>query len=242
MIEKIINNYALKVFENKNELFLNLSNLIEKEITHSLKVKDRFQFCICGGSTPKSVYKLLSKKEIFWEKVDLFLGDERCVNPSSEDSNSLMIRNSFLKDFGSQASFYEIFKDGNLDEDTAKEKLIKELNFKCSGNLPLFDLTLLGLGDDGHTASLFPYESNNNIDDLVIFTFGKGLKRISLTPKILSLSKIIIFLVCGSSKQIALKRLLDVNESSNRTPAKLIKSDSKIVVFTDNEASKYLTI
>ena len=242
MIEKIINNYSLHVFENKEELFLNLSQLIENEINSTLNFKERCQFCICGGSTPKGVYSLLSKKDLIWEKVDLFLGDERVVNPQSEDSNTLMIRNSLLKNFGSNASFYEIFNNVTLDEDIAKEKLIKELNKKCQGNPPSFDLTLLGLGDDGHTASLFPYESSNLSDDYVIYSFGKGLKRISLTPKILSLSNKVIFLVCGSSKQLALKRLLDSKESFERTPAKLIKPNSQILVFSDLEASKYLSI
>ena len=123
-----------------------------------------------------------------------------------------------------------------------KKNLIRALNGEYSGNPISFDLTLLGLGDDGHTASLFPFESNNNADELVIFSFGKGIKRISLTPKILSLSKKVIFLVVGVSKQTALKRLIDEMESSERTPAKLIKPDSQIIIFSDLEASKGLTI
>ena len=242
MIEKIINNYSLFIFKNKDELALNLANLIEKEIDYSLNTKEKFQFCICGGSTPKGVYSLLSEKDLAWEKVDLFLGDERCVNPKSQDSNTLMIRNSLLKNFGSKASFYEIFSDLKFDEDVAKEKLINELNKKCEGSLPSFDFTLLGLGDDGHTASLFPYERANLSDDYVIFSFGKGLKRISLTPRILSLSKKVVFLVSGASKQLALKRLLDSKESFERTPAKLIKPNSQILVFSDLEASKYFSI
>ncbi len=242
MIEKVINNYSLNIFENKEELFFNLSELIFSNINHTLNEKERFKFCICGGSTPKSVYSLLSKKDLFWERVDLFLGDERCVNPDSEYSNSRMIKNSLLNNFGSKASFYEIFKKGNLDEDIAKKNLIRALNGEYSGNPISFDLTLLGLGDDGHTASLFPFESNNNADELVIFSFGKGIKRISLTPKILSLSKKVIFLVVGVSKQTALKRLIDKMESSERTPAKLIKPDSQIIIFSDLEASKGLTI
>tara|TARA_Y100001935_G_scaffold250512_1_gene250793 strand:+ start:1212 stop:1940 length:729 start_codon:yes stop_codon:yes gene_type:complete len=242
MIEKDFNNYSLRVFENKEELFLNLSDLIEIDINQSLNLKDRFKFCICGGSTPKSVYKLLSKKDLFWERVDLFLGDERCVNPNSEDSNTKMIRNSLLNNFGSKALLYEIFKEGNLEENIAKRNLTKQLKNQCDANPISFDLTLLGLGDDGHTASLFPYGINNNIDELVIFSFGKGLKRISLTPKILSLSKKVFFLVCGASKQVALKRLIDLNESSERTPAKLIQPKSQILIFSDLEASKYLPI
>ena len=242
MIEKVINNYSLRVFRNKEELFFNLSDLIENRIIHILSEKERFKFCICGGSTPKPFYNLLSKKDLFWERVDLFLGDERCVNPESEESNSLMIRNSLLNNFGSKASFYEIFKKGNLEEDIAKENLTKELNDEFSGNPISFDLTLLGLGDDGHTASLFPYQSKNNVNELAIFSFGKGIKRISLTPKILSLSKKVIFLVCGASKQTALKRLIDIMESSERTPAKLIKPDSQILIFSDLEASKGLSI
>ena len=120
--------------------------------------------------------------------------------------------------------------------------LISKLNEKCNGKPPSFDLTLLGLGDDGHTASLFPYQKDNNADDLVIFNEGKGLKRISLTPKVLSASSNIIFLVSGASKQLALQRLLDKDESQERTPSKLIKSSNQISIFCDEESSKELSI
>ena len=141
-----------------------------------------------------------------------------------------------------QAFFYEIFTDLNANEEAIKKLFISKLLEKCGTNPPSFDLTLLGLGDDGHTASLFPYQKDNNADDLVIFNEGNGLKRISLTPKVLSASSKIIFLVCGASKQLALKRLLDKDESQERTPSKLIKSSNQISIFCDEESSKELSI
>ena len=244
MIEKSFDEYNLYIYKDKLELSSNVSNFIENQIIQSIKIKDRFQFCVSGGSTPKSVYQLLSKRDIEWKKVDIFLGDERCVDPKSELSNSLMLRNSLLTKYGSKAFFYEIFSDKKVDDNISKKLLISKLIEKCSSksNTPSFDLTLLGLGDDGHTASLFPYQKNNNVDDLVIFNEGKGLKRISLTPKVLSASTNIMFLVSGASKQLALKRLLDKNESPERTPSKLIKSSNPISIFCDEESSKELLI
>ena len=244
MIEKSFDEYNLYIYKDKLELSSNVSNFIENQIIQSIKIKDRFQFCVSGGSTPKSVYQLLSKRDIEWEKVDIFLGDERCVDPKSELSNSLMLRNSLLTKYGSKAFFYEIFSDKKVDDNVSKQLLISKLIEKCdsNSNTPSFDLTLLGLGDDGHTASLFPYQKNNNVDDLVIFNEGKGLKRISLTPKVLSASTNIMFLVSGASKQLALKRLLDKNESLERTPSKLIKSSNPISIFCDEESSKELLI
>ena len=241
MIEKIIDNYHLIIFNDQRELSIKVSDYISERIKIILNAKDRFQFCVCGGSTPKNVYNLLSEKELDWEKVDVFLGDERCVNPNSDESNTLMINNSLLNNFGSKANFYNIFNNENINEDISIQSLKEELNKKCEGDPPIFDFTLLGLGNDGHTASLFPYK-NNITDEFVMPSFGNGLKRISFTPKVLSASRKIAFVVSGSSKQIALKRLISNSESSDRTPAKLIKSKSKIIVFADLEASKDLDL
>ena len=241
MIEKLIDNYHLIIFKDKSELSIKVSDYISDRIKKNLKAKDRFQFCVCGGSTPKNIYSFLSEKELNWEKVDVFLGDERCVNPKSEESNTLMINNSLLNNFGSKADFYNIFSDEKINEDISKKLLLDELKKKCDGYPPIFDFTLLGLGNDGHTASLFPYKDNNT-DEFVMTTFGNGLKRISFTPKVLSASRKIAFVVSGTSKQIALKRLFSNSESSDRTPAKLIKSKSEILVFSDLEASKDLDL
>jgi len=241
MIEKIKNGYTLNIYKDKLKLSTAVFKFIESQIIHTLKKKDRFKFCVSGGSTPKSVYKLLSKSDLRWNMVDVFLGDERCVDPNSELSNSLMLKNSLLTNLGSGAFFYEIFSDLKADEEVIKNLFISKLFEKCGSNPPSFDLTLLGLGDDGHTASLFPYQKNN-VDDFVIFNEGKGLKRISLTPRVLSASSKIVFLVSGASKKLALQRLLDEKESPDRTPSKLIESTNQISIFCDQESAKDLKI
>ena len=241
MIEKVKNGYTINIYKDKLELSSAVFKFIESHIIHTLKKKERFKFCVSGGSTPKLVYQLLSNSDLRWDMVDVFLGDERCVDPKSELSNSLMLKNSLLTNFGSKAYFYEIFNEVNADEEATKNQFISKLFEKCGSNPPSFDLTLLGLGDDGHTASLFPYQKNN-VDDCVIFNEGKGLKRISLTPKVLSASSKIVFLVSGANKRIALKRLLDEKEPLDRTPSKLIKSINQISIFCDQDSAKELEI
>jgi len=239
MIKKEINSYSIFVFDNKIELTSYLTEYISNKIKNSLKVNDRFKFCVCGGSTPKVIYEKLSNVDLSWQDVDIFLGDERCVNPLSDESNTNMLRNSLLKNYASKAFFCEVFQNNKFNDELAKQLYLKTLKEKCDGNPPIFDLTLLGLGDDGHTASLFPYKHINN-NDFIITSFGKGLKRISLTPRVISASSEIAFLVTGASKNLALKRLINKSESTERTPARLIKCDSKILVFCDSEASNEL--
>ena len=239
MIEKSINNYCLQIFKDSVELSQQVSYFIEFQINKSLQSNNSFQFCTCGGSTPKKIYNLLSEKNLSWEKVNIFLGDERCVPSTSENSNSLMLKNNLLKNFASKANFYEIFNKEKVNEDISKQYFISKIKEKCFGDPPVFDLTLLGLGDDGHTASLFPNKKYRD-SDIAILTEGKGLRRISLTPSIISASKKLAFIVSGASKQIALKRLLDKNEPSTRTPAKLISNKSQILIFTDIDATKNL--
>jgi len=241
MIEKNIDKYRFFIFENKFQLTSYLTEYISNKIKNALIFNNRFKFCVCGGSTPRVIYEKLSNLDLSWQDVDIFLGDERCVDPLSNESNTNMLKNSLLMNYASKAFFCEVFNNKDLNDDLAKKQYQKILEEKLVGNPPVFDLTLLGLGDDGHTASLFPYENFNN-DDFIITSFGKGLKRISLTPKVISASSEIAFLVTGVSKNLALKRLIDKNESPRRTPAKLINSNSKILIFCDSDASNELPI
>jgi 6-phosphogluconolactonase len=98
----------------------------------------------------------------------------------------------------------------------------------------VFDVMLLGLGDDGHTASLFPGTPATAVrDQAVTIGTGKGLERITLTAPVLSASRQVIFLVSGATKGEALRRLLDPDESSDRTPAKLVQPRTPVLVLAD---------
>lgn len=101
-------------------------------------------------------------------------------------------------------------------------------------------MILLGLGDDGHTASLFPGSDALFVrDDLITVGEGKGHQRITFTSKLLNSTDNVVFLISGSAKQTALKRLLDQSEPWERTPAKLVSNSSKIIVLADKDAYSF---
>ena len=237
-----MNNYRIEKFSNKDELEHASSKIISTHINNCLTQKDRIQISLCGGSTPFNTYKILSNEKIEWEKVDVFLGDERWVDLNNESSNALMIRNSLLLNSpGSKASFYSVPTTELSSPEESADAYEKILKKYCLGDPPSFDLILLGLGEDGHTASLFPYSPSLNINNrFTAVGHGKGHERITLTHKILSSAKKIIFLISGSSKQTALKRLLDPLESSDRTPAKLVRSEKEILVLADYVAAEFI--
>ena len=234
--------YQIKVSEDKNSLAFAASNLIAQIIESTLRNKSRAKIALCGGSTPKAAYSLLGKKNIDWRNVDLFLGDERWVDNESQESNCFLLNNSLFKKGNPslEASFFCVSTvELSSPDESAKdyEKIIKN---NLDGNPPIFDLILLGLGDDGHTASLFPgSDALFERDSLITVGEGKGNKRITFTSKLLSSADNVVFLISGSAKQTALKRLLDKSESWERTPAKLVAPSSEVIVLADKDASTF---
>ncbi|WP_269612692.1 6-phosphogluconolactonase [Prochlorococcus marinus] len=231
--------YEIQVSEDKNSLALAASDLITQIIQSTLKNKTRAKIALCGGSTPKAAYSLLGKNKLEWTNVDLFLGDERWVDNESQDSNCFLLNNSLFKEGNPslEASFFSVSTvDLPSPEDSANdyETILRN---NLDGDPPKFDLILLGLGDDGHTASLFPgSDALFERDSLITVGEGKGHKRITFTSKLLSSADNVVFLISGSAKQIALKRLLDQSESWERTPAKLVSPNSEIIVLADKDA------
>ena len=231
--------YEIQVSEDKNSLANVASDLITHIIESTLKIKSRAKIALCGGSTPKNTYSLLGKRNLQWSNVDLFLGDERWVKNESQDSNCFLLNNSLFKEGNPslEASFFSVSTvELPSPEDSAKdyETILKN---NLLGDPPRFDLILLGLGDDGHTASLFPgSDALFERDRLITVGEGKGHKRITFTSKLLSSADNVVFLISGSTKQTALKRLLDKSESWERTPAKLVEPSSEIIVLADKDA------
>ncbi len=231
--------YKVEVAKDRNDLAKLANSFVSAYLSQCLDQRDRIQIALAGGSTPSDTYKRLGKELLPWERIDVFLGDERCVDLDDQNSNSLMI-NKTLLDCGpaSKARFYPIPTKEDGDPNKMAAAFADLLRNFCKGNPPIFDLILLGLGDDGHTASLFPSTEVLSIKDQWTYVSeGKGLNRITLTSPVLSAARKVVFLVSGKSKRIALERLLDPSESSNRTPAKLVRPNSEVLVLADKDSA-----
>ena len=231
--------YKIETANSKNDLADKASQLIAMHIDLVLDQKERAQIALSGRSTPQKTYKLLGKEHLPWDRVDVFLGDERWVDQSDKASNAGMLKETLLASSpGSSCRFHPIPTIEYSTPIESAEAFSNNLDKTCSGRPPVFDLILLGLGDDGHTASLFPYSEALNIKNHWTTTaHANGHDRITLTYPVLSAANKVVFLISGASKQLPLKRLIDPEESFIRTPAKLVQPDSEILILADEEAS-----
>jgi 6-phosphogluconolactonase len=234
--------YRLEICADAEQLARRCSERIATLIDLALDQRDRAQIALSGGSTPAQAYRNLGQEHLPWRRVDVLLGDERWVPPTDPSSNARMLRETLLAAGpGQQACFHPVPTELESPEATATafEANVRQL---CSGEPPVFDLMLLGLGDDGHTASLFPgTEATTVVDRAVTIGAGKGLERITLTAPVLSAARHVVVLVSGAGKRQALQRLLDPSESPQRTPAKLVQPSGGVLVLADAAAAQGLS-
>jgi 6-phosphogluconolactonase len=230
--------YHLIVAASPEELARQAAEQIAAGIDLALAERDRAQIALAGGETPRAAYGRLGGEHLPWERVDVLLGDERWVSADDPSSNARMLRETLLaQPPASRARFHPVPTDRPNPEDSAVA-YAAELALICPGLLPRFDVILLGLGDDGHTASLFPGTAAPGVSDrAVTIGEGKGLPRITLTAPVLSAARRVIFLVSGAGKRQALARLLDPNEPAERTPARLVRPASEVVILADAAAA-----
>jgi len=203
----------------------------------------RFSLCLSGGATPKRAYELLADlgAPLDWQKIHLFWGDERFVPPDHRDSNFRMAREALIDRVPIPAAqVHPIPTDSGSPEEAAALYEATLQNFYGSKTLdperPLFDVTLLGLGEDGHTASLFP--GTKALDERAAWvTSIVGVKpepRISLTYPALQSSRVILFVVSGAKKRNILARVL-ANDMT--LPAARLATRGTIHIFADRAAA-----
>lgn len=230
--------YHLLVASAGEELARQAAEQLALTIDLALAERDRAQIALAGGTTPRMAYGHLGAEHLPWERVDVLLGDERWVSPEDPASNALLLRETLLAQGpGQHACFHPVPTDLATPELGAERygALLAQL---CGGEPPCLDLVLLGLGDDGHTASLFPGTAAPLVRDRwVTIGEGKGLPRITLTAPVLSAARKVIFLVSGASKRQALGRLLDPAEPAERTPARLVRPRTEVLILADAEAA-----
>jgi len=207
----------------------------------------RFSLVLSGGNTPRKIYQELAKNQssIPWRNIQLFWGDERCVPPDHRESNfNLAKRYLFDRIQPFEGQIYRI--KGENPPDIEKERYTKEIlqHVEQNDSFPVFDLILLGLGDDGHVASLFPDQmhllSSEKICEVAIHPIS-GQKRITLTGPVINQAKNILLLVTGKKKSSILSKIILNKNNCSEYPACFIKPrEGNLVWFLDRGASSFL--
>lgn len=235
---------VILIFKDKNHLASGFSE-------HFLKLmrfnRETFNVALSGGSTPRIWFKDIVKnhaEHIDWSRVHVYWGDERCVPPDDEDSNYGMAK-KYLLDHVSipQTNIHRIM--GELNPEEAARLYTNELKANLSTEaVPVFDLIILGMGGDGHTASIFPHEINlwDSNEFCVVATHpSTGKHRISLTGKVINNAISVAFLVTGKNKAEMINNIFNRRSGPSKYPARLVNPEyGQLFWFLDTEAASHL--
>ena len=234
----------LHVYKNKDLLSHELALWISEFIYKTLEKQDYFSFVLSGGNTPKTLYTILAsgdfKNKINWEKVHFFWGDERYVPFTDSRSNAKMAFDILLNNIKIPKENINIIPTDISPEDSAEqyEEAIKNY-FKRTQNY--FDLVLLGIGDDGHTLSLFPNSPLINEEKKwvnKVYNDVQEMFRITMMPTLVNNAKQIVFMVEGENKAVVLNKIIFGNLEPLKLPAQLISPvDGELHWFVDEDAA-----
>ena len=235
------------VFQNGNDLAHAAANLLVEISEQAIKTRGRFVISLSGGSTPENLFKILAKPpygdQIQWDKTFVFWGDERFVPSDNNQNNASKAKTLLLNHIPIPSININPIPVDIEPENSAKkyESIIKEFFGKAT---PRFDLIFLGLGENGHTASLFP-ESNVIFENtkLVkeVYVEEQNMFRITMTPLLINKSHHIIFLVEGENKAEILNAVLTGPKQPDKIPAQIIHlEDGNLYWFVDKKAASFL--
>ena len=236
----------MRIAPDVNSLARMAADTIRELANTAIGQTGRFSIALSGGSTPKTLFELLAAEytqNIDWKNVYIFWGDERCVQPDDADSNYKMAHETLLDHVSLPAS--NIFRiKGELEPADAATHYEETLHTYFHDQLPRFDLILLGMGDDGHTASLFPgTEALNERERWVIpnhVVSAKQTWRITFTVPVINNAANVMFLIAGSGKAARLKQVVQGAYTPNELPSQLIKPNDGILIWAVDYAAASL--
>ena len=241
----------IRTLNTPQELFAAAAELVASAAAEAVADRGRFTIALSGGSTPKSLYTLLAtnaRTSLPWDRMFFFFGDERHVPPTDPESNYRMADEAMLSKIPvAQSNVFRVMAenpDAKAAADAYEQSLRKFFSLEA-GQFPSFDLILLGMGPDGHTASLFPgTEGLQEKSKLVIANWVEKLKtsRISLTLPVLNAARCVAFLVSGTDKAAVLKSVLEGDAPAEQYPAKLVRlAQGKLIWLLDRAAASALS-
>ncbi|MDD3194531.1 MAG: 6-phosphogluconolactonase [Paludibacter sp.] len=242
-------NYITTVVDDSTAVADAIAQLIRDKTLSKSRQDLPFNLAVSGGSTPKTLFQVLAQDEyrntIPWQSVRLFWVDERCVPPTDAESNFGMTYDALLQYAFIPSSSIFRMKGEDVPEDEARryaDQLHKLLPVK--DGVPVFDLILLGMGDDGHTASIFPDQMHllHTGKDVAIATHPvSGQKRITLTGKVINATEQLIFMITGKGKAEIVATIVGQQEGAKKFPASYVHDKTGNTEFyLDKEAAAYL--
>ncbi len=237
----------IHIYKTPQALAEALAHDIFLNIMQTLKQQRYFSIALSGGNTPKLLFSVLSKGEfgaIPWDNVLLFWGDERCVPPDHPDSNFGMSSQYLLQNIViPENNIFRIKGENEPAKEAERYSQVISEHLQVSNGLPVFDLVLLGLGEDGHTASIFPDQMEMLKSDLICEVAvhpENQQKRISLTAKVINKARSVIFLVTGASKASVVTSILNHHDQAEKYPAAHISpSQGELHWYLDEAAAEY---
>lgn len=220
---------SVKIFATPYELAEKFADELVRMITESARKKKFFSVALSGGSTTELLFSLLGdhfSKSVPWEFVHFFWGDERCVSPDNPESNYGMTRRKLLEKINIPSSnIHRIRGEDDPEKEASRySEEISDYTGKRNG-LPLFNLVILGLGEDGHTASIFPENKELLNSDKICEVAVHPLtlqKRITLTGRVINNADSVNFLVTGAKKADIVEKIIKKNPIALNFPASFI--------------------
>lgn len=235
----------LHVYDTEQEVIKGIADFFVKTVNHTIITKDECSVVLSGGNSPKKLYQLLTSEEyreqVDWSKISFFFGDERYVPFDDPGSNGLMAKQTLFDPL--QIDESKIFYIGTTLSPEHDAANYTDAIFTYFGERQVkFDLVLLGLGDNSHTASLFPYTDVLQEEKAIVrsvFLEDQKTYRITMTAPLINDAHHIAFLVYGNGKAEAVHHILKGERNIELYPAQLIQPlDGTVNWFMDTEAAK----
>ena len=255
-------NKTVEVLPDQPALVARALELILSKLETAIEQRGRFTIALSGGSTPKPLYEAMASlgeaspdgdtsrtptagyayanQKLPWDKIHIFWGDERYVPPDHPDSNELMTRRAWLDHVDIPAANIHAVPTLEANPEVAAAKYEQQLKefFNSSGvEFPSLDVILLGMGDDAHTASLFPHTEALKVRDRLVTVGNKdGNPRISFTYPFINAANSVIFLVAGANKRPALAQVFAPVADDFTYPSRLIRPQGELWWLLDAAA------
>jgi 6-phosphogluconolactonase len=238
----------IKIFPTPTDLAMNFAAELVQMVNESATNKSPFTIALSGGSTPELLFRLLAEnysKSISWQYVHFFWGDERCVEPNDSESNFGMTSKTLLSHIDIPVeNIHRIL--GEADPVAEATRYSGEIlhNTSVNNGIPSFNLVILGLGEDGHTASIFPghlelFDSEKICD--VAFHPVSGQKRITITGRIINNAERLAFLVTGTKKARIVEKMFKKDPIALNYPASYtVPVFGQLTWFLDKDAARYV--